>query len=115
MAKDDPTGFVYLRHQPHYGYCFGRCKVLSQRNSQYSKPNPFIDIPVDCFSTRDMFAAERELQHRLRAFRIANCSCEWAQDTPEVLEIWQSVKNRHVWQKNVDGKYCPIVRQIPLF
>lgn len=114
-AEESPVGFVYLRRQRGVGYCFGRCKNLKQRNGQYRKPNPLIAIPVDEFQTRDMFAAERELIARLARFCIYPGSNEWARESPEVLEIWESVKGKHRWRPNVDGKYYPYERQVTLF
>jgi hypothetical protein len=112
---NNSAGFLYLRHQKGVGYCFGRCKDLAQRNKGYRKPNPLIVVPLDSFATRDSIAAERELIYRLEKFMLYEKTSEWAKETSEVLEVWESVKARHCWRPNKDGKFFPFVRQLPLF
>ena len=116
-GHDDPTGYIYLRHQRGVGYCFGRTKNLEQRNNQYRKPNPLIAVPISSFHTRDMFAAEKELIHRIgRQFLFLYAtSDEWAKEKSEVLEIWKLVMKRHHWRANSESRYYPFERQIPLF
>ena len=114
QVSNNATGYLYLRHHKGIGYCFGRCKNLKQRNSQYKKPNPLIARPIDAYHTRDMFAAEKELKHRLVQFRLYSHSDEWAKEHEYVLEMWSAVKHRHRWRGHVQDKYFPFVRQVPL-
>jgi hypothetical protein len=66
-----------------------------------------------------MVAAENELIHRVeRQFlRVPrrNYGKEWAKGTPEFLEVWELVKERHRWRPAQGGSCQQQSKQLSLF
>ena len=88
MAQE---GWIYLKLQPQFGYCFGKTGNKTQRDRAYSKENPSI-VSVDSFACRDIDAAEQWLIRMTAGIRLLSNSKEWVHLDPSMLTIFATCK-----------------------